>query len=66
MIRSTKSQAVQPRKQKARLQVSRTILRRPRATRVGLAVQEGNSEADWQLWEDSVMAFDSQFQSMKD
>jgi hypothetical protein len=30
-----------------------------------LAVNEGNTDGDWQPWEDS-MAFESQFQSMKD
>ena len=29
-------------------------------------VKEGNSDADWNLWQDSVIAFDSQFQSLRD
>jgi hypothetical protein len=29
-------------------------------------VKEGNSDADWNLWQDSVIAFDSRFQSLRD
>jgi hypothetical protein len=29
-------------------------------------VTEGNSQADWELWEDSVAAFDSQFASLEE
>ena len=56
MIRPSKSQA-------------RNIRHGLRDTRAALAVpevHEGNSDADWQLWEDSMVAFESQFQSMKD
>jgi hypothetical protein len=66
MIDSSNSKAVQPRKQKAQCQAARNIRQRPRDTRAAVAVHEGNTEADWQLWEDSVVAFDSQFQAMKD
>ncbi|HXD41506.1 MAG TPA: hypothetical protein VN649_13130 [Ramlibacter sp.] len=66
MIRSATSQQGQSRKQKAQLAAPRTVRRRLRPTRAGLAVLEGNSDADWQLWEDSVEAFDSQFPSMRD
>jgi len=69
MIRSSKSQAVQPRKQKAQFQASSNVRHRLRDTRAALAVQavyEGNSDADWQLWEDSVIASESLFQSVKD
>lgn len=54
MIRSPRSQAAPARKY------------HHRDTRAAVVVQEGNSEADWQLWEDSQLAFDSQFPSMKD
>ena len=68
MIRPSQSPAFEPR-MKALFQASRIIRYRPRDTRAALAVpevQEGNADADWQLWEDSMVAFDSQFQSMKD
>jgi hypothetical protein len=65
MVRSSNSQAVQPSKQ-AQCQASRSIRHRLRDTRAALAVQEGNTEADWQLWEDSMIDFESLFQSMKD
>lgn len=29
-------------------------------------VTEGNTQEDWALWEDSVTAFDSQFDSLKE
>ena len=69
MIRTSKSQAVQSRMHKAQNQASRNMRYRLRDTRAALAVpevHEGNSDADWQLWEDSTVAFESQFQSMKD
>lgn len=66
MIRSQNSQAVQPRKHKPQSQALRSVAYRHRDTRAAVVVQEGNSDADWQLWEDSQMAFDSQFASMQD
>src|SRR5512140_3598012 len=69
MVRLLKSLAAKPRKPIAPYRASRSIRRRPRETRAALAVmeeQEGTTDADWQLWEDSMVAFDSQFQSMKD
>ena len=72
MVRLLKSLAVAPRKPKVPFQASRSIWHLRRDTRAALAVlesletQEGNTDADWQLWEDSMIAFDSQFQSMKD
>ena len=69
MIRPSKSQAVEPRTHTAQNQPSRNIRHRLRDSRAALAVpevHEGNSDADWQLWEDSTVAFESQFQSMKD
>ena len=72
MVRLLKSQAVEPRKQKVPFQASRNIRHLRRDTRAALAVleslkvQDGNTDTDWQLWEDSMVAFDSQFQSMKD
>jgi hypothetical protein len=66
MIDSSNSKAVQPRKQMAQCQAPRKIRQRPRDTRAAVAVHEGSTEADWQLWEDSVVAFESQFQAMKD
>lgn len=29
-------------------------------------VKEGNSQADWELWSDSVIEYDSQFSSLTD
>jgi hypothetical protein len=66
MIRSSGYQAVQSRKQQAQYQSSRSIRCRLRDTRAAVAVQEGNAEADWQPWEDSMIAFEGQFQSMKE
>jgi hypothetical protein len=66
MIRSSNSQAAQPRKQKSRPQATGYVRYRHRDTRAAVVVQEGNSEADWQLWEDSQIAFDGQFPSMKE
>jgi hypothetical protein len=66
MIRSSKPQAVQPREQKPQCQASRAIRHRLRDTRAALAVQEGSSEEDWQPWEDSTIAFESQFHSVRD
>jgi hypothetical protein len=69
MVRLLKSQAAQPRNQKARYPAPRSIRHRPRDTRAARAVlelQDGNAEGDWQLWEDSMIAFESQFQSMKE
>ena len=68
MIRRSKSQAVEPRQQKAQCQAPRGSRYRLRDTRAALAVtevQEGNSDADWQLWEDATIAFELLFQSMK-
>jgi hypothetical protein len=67
MTRRLKSRAAEPGTQ-AHCQAPRTIRRRLRDTRAALAVtevQEGNSDADWQLWEDATIAFESLFQSMK-
>ena len=66
MIRFAKSQAAAPRMHKAQNQPSRNIRHRLRDTRAALAVNEGNTDGDWQPWEDSMVAFESQFQSMKD
>lgn len=72
MVRLLKSQSVAPRKRKVPFQASRNMRHLRRDTRAALAVlesleaQEGNSDEDWQRWEDSMVAFDSQFQSMKD
>ena len=67
MVRPLKSRAAPPRKQQTRFPASRSIRRRLRDSRAALAVelQEGATEADWQLWDDSTIAFESQFQSMK-
>ena len=72
MVRLLKSQAAAARKQNAPFQAPRNFRHLRRDTRAALAVleslevQEGTSDADWQRWEDSMVAFDSQFQSMKD
>ena len=66
MIHSSNSQAVHLLKQKAQHRAPRNLPRRLRETRAALAVQEGNSDADWQPWEDSMVSFESQFQSMGD
>jgi hypothetical protein len=72
MVRLLKSQAVEPPQRKVPFQASRNSRHLRRDTRLALAVlesletQEGNTDADWQLWEDSMIAFDSQFQSMRD
>ena len=72
MVRLLKSQAAEARKQNAPFQAPRNFRHLRRDTRAALAVleslevQEGDADPDWQQWEDSMIAFDSQFRSMKD